>query len=120
MLKFQDSNPSPSTPPASLTPSLGHPFGIILGLLQDILKRKKRGKGARREWGYEEKATRRKNEKQEGLLGCSYFHICILRQVHTYTIHASFGLPVSKMISKGGSQEGVKEEGGVLGNGFDS
>ena len=44
-----------------------------LGLLQrEILDRRQGGKG-----------SRRLNEKEEDLFECSYFHICILKQMHT-------------------------------------
>ena len=44
------------------------------------------GKEVRREEGKEGKGERRLNEKEEDLLKCSYFHICIFKQMHTYYI----------------------------------
>ena len=43
-------------------------------------------KEVRREEGKEGKGERRLNKKEEDLLKCSYFHICIFKQMHTYHI----------------------------------
>ena len=41
------------------------------------------GQLARRKGGKEGKGARKLNEKEEDLFECSYFHICILKQMHT-------------------------------------
>ena len=48
---------------------------------EEMWKRVKEGKGARR-----------LNEKEEDLLECSYFHICILKHMHTYYIRQVLAL----------------------------
>ena len=40
----------------------------------------------------EGKGARRLNEKEEDLLECSYFHICILQHMHTYYIRQVLAL----------------------------
>ena len=40
----------------------------------------------------EGKGARRLNEKEEDLLECSYFHICILKHMHTYYIRQVLAL----------------------------
>ena len=38
------------------------------------------------------KGAMRLNEKEEDLLECSYFHICILKHIHTYYIRQVLAL----------------------------
>ena len=79
-----------------------------LGLLQqEILdwSMEERGQGGKGESGL--------NEKEEDLLECSYFHICIL------IIYDKFW-PLNKTVPRWGHQEGGKEAGGVEGEGVES
>ena len=64
-------------------------------------------KEVRREEGKEGKGERRLNKKEEDLLKCSYFHICIFKQRRTYYI--SFG-PEIKWCQKEVIRKGVRRQ----------